>query len=178
MRYILNLPSHVQWAQDTKLSKWWARIPIFKKSVWVAVELPKSQESLLGLDIRECRLFKEPKNWSLRITGQKEAFALDPKNVLAVDLGEKHIATTVLLCDNAFVNPSFYGERVRGLRRHHAWLRKRLGEKKTKAPWTNIIEDMQVLRNFQGLRFLVVDIITFQSDRHLGPVNNVPTHAA
>ena len=117
--------------RDTKLSRWWARIPVFKKSIWVAVKLPKNQESLLGLDIRECRLVKEVKNWSLRITVQKETFMLDPKNILAVDLGEKHIATTVLLRNGAFVNPGFYGERVRGLRRHYAWLRKRLGEKKT-----------------------------------------------
>lgn len=116
--------------QETKVAKWWVRIPVFKKSIWVAVELPKNQESLLGLDIRECRLVRELKNWSLRITVQKETFMLDPKNILAIDLGEKHIATTVLLRDGAFVNPSFYGERVRGLRRHFAWLRKRLGEKK------------------------------------------------
>jgi putative transposase len=116
--------------QETKVARWWARIPVFKKSIWVPVELPKNQEPLLRLDIRECRLVKELKNWSLRITVRKETIALDPKNVLAIDLGEKHIATTVLLRDGAFVNPSFYGERVRGLRRHYAWLRKRLGEKK------------------------------------------------
>jgi putative transposase len=120
----------IQQRRDTKLSRWWAKIPVFKKSIWVAVELPENQESLLLLDIRECRLVKELKNWSLRITIQKETFMLNPKNILAVDLGEKHIATTVLLRDGAFVNPSFYGERVRGLRRHYSWLRKRLGEKK------------------------------------------------
>lgn len=75
------------------MAKWWARIPVFKKSIWVAVELPKNQESLLGLDIRECRLVKGTKHWSLRITVQKETFMLDPKNILAIDLGEKHIAT-------------------------------------------------------------------------------------
>ena len=116
--------------QETKVAKWWARIPVYRKSIWVAVELPKNQESLLGLDIRECRLVKEVKSWSLRIAVQKETFMLNPKNILAVDLGEKHIATTVLLRNAAFVNPAFYGERVRGLRRHYAWLRKRLGEKK------------------------------------------------
>jgi putative transposase len=116
--------------QETKIATWWARIPVFKKSIWVPVELPKSQEPLLGLDIRECRLVKELKNWSLRITVRKETFALNPMNILSVDLGEKHIATTVLLRSGVFVNPSFYGERVRGLRRHYAWLRKRLGEKK------------------------------------------------
>ena len=122
----------IQRQETSKVAKWWARVPVFKRSIWVAVELPRNQESLLRLDIRECRLVKEVKSWSLRITVQKETsfIMLDPKNVLAVDLGEKHIATTVLLRDGSFVNPSFYGESVRGLRRHYAWLRKRLGEKK------------------------------------------------
>jgi len=116
--------------QENKVASWWAKIPVFKKSIWVPVEFPKNQESLLELDIRECRLVKEKKNWSLRITVRKETFPLNPVNILSVDLGEKHIATTVLLRNAAFVNPTFYGERVRGLRRHYAWLRKRLGEKK------------------------------------------------
>jgi hypothetical protein len=50
--------------QNTKVATWWARIPVFKKSNWVAVELPKNQESLLGLDIRECRLVKALRNFS------------------------------------------------------------------------------------------------------------------
>lgn len=50
-------------------------------------------------------------------------------NILAVDLGEKHIATSVEFND-VFRNPKFYGKDVRGVRRHYAWLRKRLGERK------------------------------------------------
>ena len=78
----------IQKQETNKVAKWWARIPVVKKSIWVAVELPKNQESLLGLDIRECRLVKEAKNWSLRITVQKETsfVMLNPeeKNILAV----------------------------------------------------------------------------------------------
>jgi IS605 OrfB family transposase len=51
------------------------------------------------------------------------------RKILAVDLGERTIAATVLL-NNVVSHPHFYGRKVRGLRRHYAWLRKRLGEGK------------------------------------------------
>jgi IS605 OrfB family transposase len=45
-------------------------------------------------------------------------------------LGEKRLATTVLLDSDGFREPRFYGKRARGIRRHYAWLRRRLGERK------------------------------------------------
>ncbi|MEM3881173.1 MAG: transposase [Candidatus Bathyarchaeia archaeon] len=51
-------------------------------------------------------------------------------SVLAVDFGERHIATSVEYADGEMQNPKFYGTEVRGIRRHYAWLRKRLGNKK------------------------------------------------
>jgi len=39
----------------------------------------------------------------------------------------------VLLSNGIVSHPHFYGRKVRGLRRHYAWLRKRLGEKKALA---------------------------------------------
>jgi len=116
--------------QDTKIVKWWARIPIYGKSIWVPVQLPREQEHLLKLSARETRLVKKSNGWSLRITVQNEVQMRSLKNVLVVDLGEKHIATTVLMVDGVLMNPKFYGGEVRGIRRHYAWLRRRLGEKK------------------------------------------------
>ena len=116
--------------QNTKIAEWWARIPVYGRSIWVPVQLPMEQEQLLTLSIRETRLVREPNGWSLRITVQDEVKMRSPRNVLAIDLGERHIATTVLMVDDVPKNPKFYGESVRGIRRHYAWLRKRLGEKK------------------------------------------------
>lgn len=53
-----------------------------------------------------------------------------PSTILAVDLGERHIATSVVIVKGVMKNPKFYGKEVRGIRRHYAWLRIRLGEKK------------------------------------------------
>ena len=50
--------------------------------------------------------------------------------VIAVDFGERHIATSVEWDGQAMKNPRFYGTEVRGVRRHYAWLRRRLGERK------------------------------------------------
>jgi len=116
--------------QNTKITNWWARIPVYGKSIWVPVQLPREQEPRLSLSIRETRLVRESKGWSLRITVQDASQLRSPKNILAVDLGEKHIATTVLMVDGVPRNPRFYGKGVRGIRRHYAWLRRRLGEKK------------------------------------------------
>ncbi|KPV65487.1 MAG: hypothetical protein AOA65_0091 [Candidatus Bathyarchaeota archaeon BA1] len=48
----------------------------------------------------------------------------------SVDLGERHIATSVEYANGVMKNPRFYDEEVRGIRRHYAWLRRRLGERK------------------------------------------------
>jgi IS605 OrfB family transposase len=50
--------------------------------------------------------------------------------LLAVDIGERVIATSVALVDGSPCEPRFHGREVRGIRRHYAWLRRRLGERK------------------------------------------------
>jgi hypothetical protein len=46
-----------------------------------------------------------------------------------VDLGERIMAATVLLQNSCVKRPRFLGREVRGIRRHHAWLRRRLQER-------------------------------------------------
>lgn len=60
----------------------------------------------------------------------RDVTPIRPRAVLAVDIGEKRLATTVLLDQTGFREPRFYGRDARGIRRHYAWLRKRLGERK------------------------------------------------
>ena len=115
---------------DNKISKYWVRLPVSKKrgGIWCAfktyTEIPK--------DVKLCgsKLVKNKGKYFLHITIKKDIILNSFDNILAVDLGEKHIATTVLQGKNVSMNPKFYGKKVRGLRRHYAWLRKRLGNKK------------------------------------------------
>ncbi|MGC8936714.1 MAG: RNA-guided endonuclease TnpB family protein [Candidatus Methanomethylicaceae archaeon] len=49
-------------------------------------------------------------------------------SILAVDLGERFCATTVLWCQGV-MKAQFLGKEIRGVRRHYAWLRRRLQER-------------------------------------------------
>jgi len=49
-------------------------------------------------------------------------------SILAVDLGERFAATAVLW-RNGVMKARFYGKGIRGIRRHYAWLRRRLQER-------------------------------------------------
>jgi putative transposase len=52
-----------------------------------------------------------------------------PSSILAVDLGERFPATAVLLQNGRVMRPRFMGRELRGVRRHYAWLRRRLEER-------------------------------------------------
>lgn len=112
-----------------KLCNYWVKLPVSKRygGVWCAfkphMDIPKDVE------ICESKLLKKNEEYFLHITIKKDIKLTSFENILAIDLGEKHIATTVLY-DGVSMNPAFYGKKVRGIRRHYAWLRKRLGEKK------------------------------------------------
>jgi IS605 OrfB family transposase len=113
-----------------KFARWWAKIPVFGGSIWCPVQLPYVQEPLLKGNIRETKLVRRKKGWFLRITVQQEIELDVPcASVVGVDFGERHIAPSVEW-QGRFKNPIFYGAEVRGIRRHYAWLRKRLGNKK------------------------------------------------
>jgi len=114
--------------RNTKLSKYWAKIPIYKHSIKVAIQFPYNQEKLLKESIRQAKLIKKKKGWFLYITIKKEIkIKQSYSSILAIDLGEKVIATAVLSVNQ---KPIFYGKEIRGIRRHYAWLRKRLGNRK------------------------------------------------
>jgi IS605 OrfB family transposase len=115
-----------------KVAKWWAKIPVFGGSIWCPLQLSYMQEPLLKEDVRETKLVRRKHEWFLHITVQQTVELNVPSaSVIAVDFGERHIATSVEYASGKMQNSRFYGTEVRGIRRHYAWLRKRLGNKKT-----------------------------------------------
>jgi putative transposase len=116
---------------SNKLCKYWARIPVYRKSIHVAIAFPyKDKELLLSGKIKETKLKRHRNNWYLLISVEKEVkIDYDISSVISCDLGEKHLLSTVLVEDNS-MKPKFYGDEARGIRRHHSWLRKRLQEKR------------------------------------------------
>jgi transposase len=123
--------------QDTRISKFWARVPIFGGSIWVPIQFPNNQEELLAQDIREAKLAKRKNKWFLHLTVQKEVsnkIPTDPNKiaVIGIDLGEANPATSVRLIGGKPTSPGFHAKDVRAVRAHYNRLRKQIGKKKLK----------------------------------------------
>lgn len=112
------------------ISEYWVKIPNKNtRQLWVAIKPHRAFPE--EFKVCESKLYRRNGKFCLNIAVKIEVEAnLAFRKILAVDLGERTIATTVLLSNGVVSHPHFYGRKVRGLRRHYAWLRKRLGEKK------------------------------------------------
>jgi len=121
-----------------KLARWFARIPYKRgEPLWIPLRMRAEDEDLLSsVEIKDSQLVKKKDRYWLHITIAKE---VEPRHahggVIGVDLGERFLAVTAFRerpgrLDSALAPPRFYGKDARAVRRHHSWLRKRLGERK------------------------------------------------
>jgi putative transposase len=111
-----------------KLTPYWFRVPVKGKRGGIWLPITPHENIDFSWEIREAKLFKRNKNFWVYITIRKEVeLKTSYSSVLALDIGEKVIAAAVL---SSVHKPIFLGREVRGIRRHHAWLRKRLQERK------------------------------------------------
>ena len=118
--------------QKASVFKWWIRIPVSPKSIWVPIQLPYEQESLLKYDLRECKLLHgEDGEWYVNITMQKEA-RLKRKyaQILPIDMGVRKLATTI-----EDGKPQFYGKKVRTIRGRGYHLRRSVGKPSIIRKW-------------------------------------------
>ena len=115
--------------QNTDIAPYWFKFPCFgvRGGIWLALkphcDIPDD------CSLREAKLIKRKNAWFIHLTIQREVDepVINPDRFLAIDLGERYLAT---VCGGDGINPQFLGREVRGIRRHYAWLRKRLGERK------------------------------------------------
>jgi putative transposase len=113
---------------DTEIAHYWLKIPVKGRygGLWVAI---KSHQPIPSdVNICESKIIRKKSDFFAYITIEKYIPLIKPRNVLAVDLGERVIATVCGSFNNR--KPYFYGKNVRGIRRHYSWLRKCLGNKK------------------------------------------------
>jgi putative transposase len=114
--------------QGTKLSTYWFKFPCFgvKGGIWLA--LKPHCEIPVDCSLREAKLIRRKSSWFIHLAIQKDIVepVIKEQPVLAVDLGERYLAT---ICGSEGIRPQFLGKEARGVRRHYAWLRKRLGER-------------------------------------------------
>ncbi|MDE1858824.1 MAG: transposase [Thaumarchaeota archaeon] len=112
-------------------ARWFVRIPVKKGvPVFAPLRMPKGDEAILSrFTIHDSRLVVKDGRFCLHLSVSKEVSYAQASAVLSVDLGERFMATTVLIAGACKTTPRFYGKEVRGLRRHYAWLRARLLER-------------------------------------------------
>ncbi len=140
-RDCFNIEKH-----NTKISKYWCKVPVYKKSIWVAVEFPYNQQYLLKYSIREVKLTKK-NGWFLLITVQKGIYTKNSySSILAIDLGIRHIACSVNLLTK---ETHFYGRELRLVRGHYFHLRKKLATKKIKQyyKWINNNSEQRIVND-------------------------------
>jgi IS605 OrfB family transposase len=113
---------------------WFASIPTPDGRVRLPLRMSRGHSRLLAeCEICDSQLIKRGKEYHLHIVVAKDApLPTIPSHapVLAVDIGERVIATSVMLVEGTITSPGFHGREVRSIRRHYAWLRKRLGRRK------------------------------------------------
>lgn len=114
--------------KDTKLVKYWIRIPVAGRRGGLWLPIKPHCDFPNEFEISESKIVKKKDGFYIHVTISKEiAQKQSCSSILAIDLGERVIAT---VCNSLDMRPIFMGREVRGIRRHFAWLRKRLGEKK------------------------------------------------
>ena len=137
--------------RDTKIAKYWARIPVAGRrgGVWVAIK--PHQDIPDDVEICESKLFRRGNDFYLHLTIQKEiefvnetsdyvlyappSFTVNEKTVvIAIDVGEANPMTSVELWGFGMQrkNVRFLGREVRAIRAHYNWLKKSVGRKKIK----------------------------------------------
>ena len=111
---------------------WFLKIPVYGVRGGIKVPIKPHREIPENGIFRESKIIRKNGKYIAMLTFEIPTPPLrKTTSILAIDLGERYLATAVLLSDSGNVEKvRFFGKKVRGIRRHFAWLRKRLGERK------------------------------------------------
>lgn len=111
-------------------SFWFLKIPVYGVRGGIKIPIKHHREFPDKFSLCESKLIKKNNKYIAMITIEFDTPKLRRcSSVLAVDLGERFTATAVLLQDGNVMKVKFMGKEIRGIRRHYAWLRKRLQKK-------------------------------------------------
>ena len=121
--------------EDTVLSSWWAKIPVYDpdrgqgNSIWCPAHVPQKDEQLVREgNIRDSELVRRDGDWYVHLVVKQSVTVADEyDDVLAIDMGARWVATCAFLSDR---KTRFYGEEVRRIREHYKQLRKSIGKAK------------------------------------------------
>jgi len=115
--------------KPSTIAEYWIRIPVksVKGGLWIG--LIKPYEPIpTDAKICESKLYKKDNSWFLDLVVEKDIpEKLQYQNVIGIDMGIRHIATSVELANGL---TKFYGKDLNRVRGHYFWLRRKLGIKK------------------------------------------------
>lgn len=121
---------------DNKFCKYFLKIKTLNRKGIIYCPL-KTKQKLDYEKIHDSKMVwnQKSKQYELRLSTSKQFIpnsANPPSTILSVDMGEKIMATAVLLSDDSSdcKQPMFMGRKVRGIRSRYAFIRKKLGQKK------------------------------------------------
>jgi putative transposase len=108
---------------------WFLKLPIYGIRGGIKVALKPHREFPQG-KLCESKIIRKGKQYIAMLTFEFEPPATRKcSSILAVDLGERFAASAVLMQNGTVMKAKFFGKEIRGVRRHYAWLRKRLQER-------------------------------------------------
>lgn len=114
--------------EDSKFqSVYWMKVPVYPKSIHLRIQTD-GRHDLTEFDLRESKVIRQSGRWHIFLCVEKNIEQpKPPTNVLAIDLGVRHIAVTA---NTANPRPNFYGKDLRRIRGKYFNLRRKLGQKK------------------------------------------------
>src|SRR5215831_2209773 len=115
-----------------KVAEYWVRIPVkfVRGGLWIGLikpyePIPKDAK------ICECKLYKRDKRWFLDVVVERNIPEKTRyQNVIGIDMGIRHFATSVELAGDDGGKTKFFGKDLNRVRGHYFWLRRKLGIKK------------------------------------------------
>jgi len=133
--------------RDTKIAKYWVRIPVAGRrgGIWVAIK--PHQEIPEDVSFGESKLYRKNGRWYLNLVIEREVEVKKVNDeeikgyqfeeirrpvVIAIDIGDKNPITSVELWGSEKKNVQFLGKEIRGIRTKYYWIRKSIGRRKVK----------------------------------------------
>ncbi|MEM3881450.1 MAG: transposase [Candidatus Bathyarchaeia archaeon] len=108
---------------------WFLKIPVYGVRGGIKVPVKTHREFPQG-KLCESKIVKRKDRYIAMLTFEFPAPPMrECSSILAIDLGERFAATAVLWQNGTVMKTLFLGRKIRGVRRHYAWLRRRLQER-------------------------------------------------
>ncbi|MCW4007379.1 MAG: transposase [Candidatus Bathyarchaeota archaeon] len=109
---------------------WFLKVPVYGVRGGIKVPVKPHREFPEKAELCESKIVKRKDRYIAMLTFEFSAPLIrDCSSILAVDLGERFADTAVHWQNGTVMKTLFLGREIRGVRRHYAWLRRRLQER-------------------------------------------------